>query len=120
MRAQTHLTLRGVETGRIPLDIVRDSDNVTVRTSLPGVNSKDIDVTVEGGVLTIKAVTEGEEAREDGGYVVLERRTGSFHRRRSRIQPRQSRIPRGHRSARSWPAKTALRICSLGVQLWRR
>jgi len=104
----------------IPLDIVRDGDNVTVKASLPGVNPEDIDVTVEGGVLTIKAATEVEEAREDGGYVVRERRTGSFHRRRSRIQPRQSRIRRGQRSARSWSAKTALRVCSLGIRLWRR
>ena len=64
----------------IPLDIVRDGGNVTVKASLPGVNPEDIDVTVEGGVLTIKAATEVEEEREDGGYVVRERRTGSFHR----------------------------------------
>ena len=64
----------------IPLDIVREGDNITVKASLPGVNPEDIDVTVEGGVLTIKAATEVEEEREDVGYVVRERRTGSFHR----------------------------------------
>ena len=64
----------------IPLDIVRDGENVTVKASLPGVNPADIDVTIEGGVLTIKASTEVEEDREDSGYVVRERRTGSFHR----------------------------------------
>ena len=64
----------------IPLDIVRDGDNVTVKASLPGVQPDDIDVTIEGGVLTIKADTKVEEEREDGGYVVRERRAGSFHR----------------------------------------
>ncbi len=64
----------------IPLDIVRDGDNVTVQASLPGVQPDDIDVTIEGGVLTIKADTKVEEEREDGGYVVRERRAGSFHR----------------------------------------
>ena len=64
----------------IPLDIVRDGENVIVKASLPGVNPADIDVTIEGGVLTIKAATEVEEEREDRGYVVRERRTGSFHR----------------------------------------
>ena len=64
----------------IPLDIVRDGDNVTVKASLPGVNPADIDVTIEGGALTIKAVTEVEDEREDRGYVIRERRTGSFHR----------------------------------------
>ncbi len=64
----------------IPLDIVRDGDNITVRASLPGVQPDDIDVTIEGGVLTIKANTKVDEEREDGGYVVRERRAGSFHR----------------------------------------
>ncbi|MCI0903762.1 MAG: Hsp20/alpha crystallin family protein, partial [Chloroflexi bacterium] len=64
----------------IPLDIVRNGDNVTVKASLPGVKAEDIDVTIEDGVLTIKADTNVEEEREDGGYVVRERRVGSFHR----------------------------------------
>ena len=64
----------------IPLDIVRNGDNVTVKASLPGVKPEDIDVTIEDGVLTIKADTNVEEEREDGGYEVRERRAGSFHR----------------------------------------
>ena len=64
----------------IPLDIVRDGDSITVQASLPGVGPDDIDVTIEGGVLTIKADTKVEEERKDGGYVVRERRSGSFHR----------------------------------------
>ncbi len=64
----------------IPLDIVRDGDAVTVKASLPGVLPEDIDVTIEGGVLSIKADTKVEEEREDGGYVVRERRAGSFRR----------------------------------------
>ena len=64
----------------IPLDIVRDGDNLTVTASLPGVKPEDIDVTIEGGVLSIKAATTVDEEREDGGYVVRERRAGSFRR----------------------------------------
>jgi HSP20 family protein len=64
----------------IPLDIVRDGDNVTVIANLPGVKPEDIDVTIEGGVLTIKAETKSEDEREDGGYAVRERRSGSFQR----------------------------------------
>ena len=68
----------------IPLDIVRDGDQITVQASLPGVQPDDIDVTIEGGVLTIKADSKPEtkinEERKDGGYVVRERRAGSFHR----------------------------------------
>ena len=64
----------------IPLDIVLDGDNITVKASLPGVQPDDIDVTIEGGVLIIKADTKVAEEREDGGYVGRERRAGSFHR----------------------------------------
>ena len=60
----------------IPLDIVRDGENVTVKASLPGVQPEDIDVTIEDGVLSIKADTKAEEERDDGGYVVRERRAG--------------------------------------------
>ena len=47
----------------IPLDIVRDGDTVTVKASLPGVQPDDIDVTIEGGVLTIKADTKTKTVR---------------------------------------------------------
>ena len=64
----------------IPLDIVRNEDNVTVLATLPGVNPDDIDVTVDDGVLSIKAETKADEERKDGDYVVRERRYGNFHR----------------------------------------
>ena len=64
----------------IPLDIVRDGDSITVNASLPGLRPADIDVMIEDGVLTIKAETKSEEERKEGGYLVRERRSGSFHR----------------------------------------
>ena len=64
----------------IPLDIVRDGDIVTVTANIPGVNPENIDVTIEGEVLSIKAETKVEEQREASDYVVRERRTGSFSR----------------------------------------
>ena len=64
----------------IPLDIVRNEDNITVHATLPGVNPDDIDVTVEDGMLSIKAETKSDEERKDGNYVVRERRSGKFHR----------------------------------------
>ena len=63
-----------------PLDIVRDGDNVSVTADLPGVKPEDIVITIEGGVLSIKAETKVEERREDSAYVVRERSTGSFRR----------------------------------------
>jgi hypothetical protein len=62
----------------VPLDIVRDGD--IVKASLAGVPSEDIDATVEGSMLSIKADTKVEEEREDGSYVVREHPARSFHR----------------------------------------
>ena len=64
----------------IPLDIVRDSDMVTVTANIPGVDPENIDVTIEGEVLSIKADIKSEEQCEASDYLVRERRTGSFSR----------------------------------------
>ena len=86
IRRARHKATRGVydnpeRNGRpAPLDIAREGDNVTVTANLPGVKPEDIVITIEGGVLQIKAETKVEERREDSAYVVRERSTGSFRR----------------------------------------
>ena len=66
----------------IPLDIVQEEDQYVVRASLPGIDPENIEVSVDHGVLTIKGRTEAEaeDRREDGNYMVRERRSGSFIR----------------------------------------
>lgn len=66
----------------IPLDIVQEDDKYVVRASMPGVDPDNIEVFVDHGVLTIKGRTEAEaeHQREDGNYMVRERRSGSFTR----------------------------------------
>ena len=64
----------------IPIDLVEDGDDLSVRASLPGVSPDDIEVSIEEHVLTIKAETKSEDASKDCGYLVRERRAGSFRR----------------------------------------
>ncbi len=64
----------------IPLDIVRDGDEVRVRASVPGVKPDDISVTIEDGVLTITGETASETEDGEGSYLRRERRSGSFRR----------------------------------------
>ncbi len=64
----------------IPLDIVEEDGNILVHASLPGFNPDDITVSVEDDVLTIKGQTEEEHERKEGGYLLRERRSGSFYR----------------------------------------
>ena len=64
----------------IPVDIVRESDCIIVIADVPGVNPEDIDVTIESGVLSIKAKPKIEEQWEDSDYVIRERKSGLFQR----------------------------------------
>ncbi len=59
-----------------PINISDDDENIYVRAELPGVNMKDIDVTLSGTSLIIR----GERKSEEGRYFRQERPTGSFQR----------------------------------------
>ena len=68
------------EAWRVPVDVVEDGQQVEIHASLPGIEPEQIQVTVEGGVLTIRGETATEDERRDDGYLMRERRTGSFSR----------------------------------------
>lgn len=63
------------------VDVREEQDRFVFLADIPGVDPKDIEVTCEHGVLTIKGErkTESEEERE--GYRRMERSRGSFYRR---------------------------------------
>jgi HSP20 family protein len=63
-------------------DIVETSDELTLTAELPGIDQKDIDVSVEGGVLSLRGEkSEERKEGEDGKKVYLYERTyGSFQR----------------------------------------
>jgi HSP20 family protein len=66
------------------VDVSETPADVTVKADLPGVEQKDIDITVAGDQLTIKAEkkSEVEENRDNKGHVFhrVERTFGSFQR----------------------------------------
>ena len=64
----------------IPVDVVEEDGNLLVHASLPGLNPDDIEVSLEDSVLTIKGRTEEDHERHEGGYLLRERRSGSFYR----------------------------------------
>ena len=64
----------------IPLDVVKDGDSLVVTASVPGTTKDDIDVSVDENVLTIKAETSSSSSDESEGYLLRERRTGSYYR----------------------------------------
>jgi HSP20 family protein len=77
---RTYATTPEAESWGIPLDVVRDGDNIVVSGSLPGVKPEDIKVTIEDDVLTVSGTTETEQETAEGTYLLRERRAGAFHR----------------------------------------
>lgn len=63
-----------------PLDMVDRKDEVLVRADLPGLEQKDLDVSVEDGTLTIRGERKGEEEVTESDYYCCERWSGSFVR----------------------------------------
>lgn len=66
---------------RPSIDVVKESDELIVTAELPGTAAEDIDVSVDGGVLTIKGEkSEQNETSEDNRFM-RERVYGRFLRR---------------------------------------
>lgn len=63
------------------VDIKEESDRYVLEADIPGVNPKDIEVTMDNGVLTIKGERKHEAEKEANGYKRVERSYGSFYRR---------------------------------------
>lgn len=63
------------------VDIKEEKDRFVIRADVPGVDPKDIDVTMEAGVLTIRGERKAEHKEEGEGYYRQERVRGTFYRR---------------------------------------
>lgn len=68
--------------GFIPaVDVYEDGEHVIVETPLAGVDPKDVEVTVEGGVLTLRGKTEHRTEVDEQNYLYKEVRYGAFQRK---------------------------------------
>ena len=65
----------------LPVDISERDGDLVVRASVPGYGKAEIDVQVEGGVLSITATHEAESDDQGERYDRRERRSGSLSRR---------------------------------------
>jgi HSP20 family protein len=64
------------------VDIYEEAERFVVLADVPGVEAKDIDITAEKGVLTIRGERRLEKKESDkSGYERVERTSGSFLRR---------------------------------------
>jgi HSP20 family protein len=63
------------------VDIKEEKDRFVLHADLPGVDREDIDITMEGGVLSIRGERKLEDVAEGGEYKRVERIHGNFYRR---------------------------------------
>lgn len=62
------------------IDVKETDKAIEVEAELPGVDEKDVQVTLEDGVLTIKGEKKAEKEESKKGYYMSERSYGSFLR----------------------------------------
>lgn len=64
-----------------PVDLQEEDTRFLLRADVPGVALKDIEVTAEGGTLTIRGERRAREDAKSGGFEHIECFTGTFLRR---------------------------------------
>jgi HSP20 family protein len=63
------------------VDVHEEENRFVVQVDLPGVENKDIEITAEKGVLTIKGERKSESKKAEAGFERVERVAGTFLRR---------------------------------------
>lgn len=64
----------------LAMDIYEEKGNVVAKMSLPGINSKDVDISIENDMLTVSGRRSEETETKNKDYYSKEIRRGSFSR----------------------------------------
>jgi HSP20 family protein len=62
------------------LDVSETKNNIVVKAEVPGMDAKDIDISLAGNLLTIKGEKKQEKEEKDENYHRVERSYGAFTR----------------------------------------
>lgn len=62
------------------MDVKETDKEISIEAELPGLDEKDLSLTMQNGVLTIEGEKKLEHEEEKENYHVMERRYGGFHR----------------------------------------
>ena len=61
-------------------DVIENEKEYIVTAEVPGIDPKDIDITVSNGILTIRGEKKREEENKGENYYYMERQYGTFQR----------------------------------------
>ncbi|MBO9310048.1 MAG: Hsp20/alpha crystallin family protein [Chloroflexi bacterium] len=64
----------------LAVDMTSDENSVTIRTALPGFKQDEIDISVQGNLLTISAESKAEREEKQANWHIREMRYGKFAR----------------------------------------
>ncbi|MFA7414312.1 MAG: Hsp20/alpha crystallin family protein [Rhizobium sp.] len=62
------------------IDVAENDGAITLTAELPGISEKDVDISIQNGILTLKGEKKFEKKDDKDDYHVIERRYGSFQR----------------------------------------
>jgi HSP20 family protein len=62
------------------IDMYQTDDDVVVKATLPGLKPEDVDITVNGDMLTLRGEYKQENEQKNARYHIHEQRSGSFER----------------------------------------
>ncbi len=74
------LPLRGEKSWAPAFDISENEKGYMVSAELPGIDEKDLEITIAGGMLSVKGEKKQETEEKGETYHRIERTYGSFHR----------------------------------------
>jgi HSP20 family protein len=63
-----------------PVDVYEDEHNITLKIEVPGIDEKDINVSIENNTLTVHGERRFEKDEKEENFQRIERRYGSFTR----------------------------------------
>jgi HSP20 family protein len=73
--------LKPMEEAWLPaVDVSETGDKITVKAEIPGMEAKDIEISMVGDTLTIKGEKKAEREEKEENYHLVERSYGSFSR----------------------------------------
>jgi len=72
--------LSNIRPESIPVDVIERDDAFEVRAAVPGVKPDDVEVTVQGERLTLRAEARAPEQRRDENWLIREHRYGLLQR----------------------------------------
>jgi HSP20 family protein len=67
------------EVPALPLDVLSTDDNLIISANVPGLSPEDIDITIEGDMLTLRGELK-QSVQAEGNWVMQERYQGPFRR----------------------------------------